>query len=181
PSGRVAGRSRGEGSAAARRGQLARRARALRRLRERRSSSDRPPHTPESWPVSSANLRHAVMTSQLWHTAFASWIWVIAGPVFPIGKNSSGSCLRHSAWWRQSIVSLSFQNAPPRPYGAARPGWARVEPSQVASSTTGWPVTGGAVPVRVVVQLFSIVWAGRVVDKGLHAPAGWHVPHGMTP
>src|SRR5699024_931997 len=65
------------------------------------------------------------MTSHFWHTAFASWICVIAGPVFPIGKNSSGSWLRHSARWRQSIVPLSFQDATPHPVGH---GAARVAP-----------------------------------------------------
>ena len=33
-----------------------------------------------------------------WHTCLASSIWSSAGPVLPIGKNSSGSSSRHAAW-----------------------------------------------------------------------------------
>src|SRR5699024_10614395 len=157
--------------------QPARRARALRRLRERRSSSDRPPQTPESWPDSRANLRHAVMTSHFWHTAFASWICVIAGPVFPIGKNSSGSWLRHSARWRQSIVTLSFQDATPRPVGRDA---ARVAPSGAFSGLRLGAAGSGAGVLREVRRRrepFSILWGRRGLDKGLDAQAWWHFPH----
>ena len=50
------------------------RARALRRLRERRSSSLSPPQTPWSWPASSAHARHCSRTSQRRHTCLASSI-----------------------------------------------------------------------------------------------------------
>ena len=83
--------------------QPARRARALRRFRARRSSSERPPQTPASWPVSRAHLRQVSMTGQVRHTAFASSICRMAGPVFPMGKNSSGSASRQAARSRQSM------------------------------------------------------------------------------
>src|ERR1035437_6513351 len=47
----------------------ARRARAFRRLRERRSSSDNPPQTPSSLPDSMAQLRQSSMTSHRRQTA----------------------------------------------------------------------------------------------------------------
>ena len=72
------------------------RARALRRLSARRSSSLRPPQTPWSCPASSAHARHCSRTSQRRHTCLASSIWRMAGPVLPIGKNSSGSSSRHA-------------------------------------------------------------------------------------
>ena len=80
-----------------------RRALAARRLRERRSSSLMPPQTPASWPFSSAHFRQVSTTSQRPHTSFALAIWAMAGPVFPTGKKSSGSTVRHAAWLRQSI------------------------------------------------------------------------------
>ena len=80
------------------------RARALRRLSARRSSSLRPPHTPWSWPASRAQARHCSRTSQRRHTCLASSIWRIAGPVLPIGKNSSGSSSRHAERLRQSMA-----------------------------------------------------------------------------
>ena len=80
------------------------RARALRRLSARRSSSLRPPHTPWSCPASSAHARHCSRTSQRRHTCLASSIWRMAGPVLPIGKNSSGSSSRHAERWRQSMA-----------------------------------------------------------------------------
>ena len=79
------------------------RARALRRLSARRSSSLRPPHTPWSWPASRAQARHCSRTSQRRQTCLASSIWRIAGPVLPIGKNSSGSSSRHAERLRQSM------------------------------------------------------------------------------
>ena len=81
--------------------------RALRRLSARRSSSLIPPHTPESCPVFSAQDRHSVVTGQRLQTSFASAIWASAGPLFPTGKNSSGSASRQTALWRQSIRRYS--------------------------------------------------------------------------
>jgi len=83
------------------------RERAARRLSARRSSSLMPPQTPASCPVSRAHCRQRSTTSQRRQTALASSICRSAGPVFPIGKNSSGSSSRQAARWRQSIkVSL---------------------------------------------------------------------------
>jgi hypothetical protein len=79
------------------------RARALRRLKLRRSSSDRPPQTPVSAPDSMAHLRQVSTTSQRRQMAFASSIWTSEGPVLPIGKNSSGSSPRHVARFRHVI------------------------------------------------------------------------------
>lgn len=77
--------------------------RAALRFMARRSSSDRPPQTPESWPLSSAHCKQASRTSHFIQTFFASSICAIAGPVFPTGKKSSGSTWRHAARWRQSM------------------------------------------------------------------------------
>ena len=66
--------------------QPARRARALRRLSARRSSSDSPPQTPASCPVSSAQCRQVSMTSQRRQTALASSICSRAGPGVPDGE-----------------------------------------------------------------------------------------------
>ena len=79
------------------------RVRALRRLRARRSSSLIPPQTPASWPLSSAHARQSETTGQRRQTVFASAICRSAGPLFPTGKNSSGSSSRQIARWRQSI------------------------------------------------------------------------------
>ncbi len=79
-----------------------RRARAARWRRiTRRSSSDSPPQTPESWLVVRAKSRHSTRTVHSLHTCFARSIWVSAVPVVPTGKNSSGSVSRHRAWSRQ--------------------------------------------------------------------------------
>lgn len=84
----------------------ARRARAARRFSERRSSSESPPHTPESWLCSIAHWRQVSLTWQVLHTVLARSICTSAGPVFPTGKNSSGSSTsRHAARSRQSIKS----------------------------------------------------------------------------
>ena len=83
-------------------------ARALRRLSARRSSSLIPPQTPWSCPASRAHARHCSRTSQRRHTCLASSIWRMAGPVLPIGKNSSGSSSRHAERWRQSMADDSF-------------------------------------------------------------------------
>src|ERR1700761_8461909 len=65
-----------------------------------------PPHTPESWPVLSAQPRQSVVTGHLLQTSFASAICASAGPLFPTGKNSSGSSSRQTALWRQSITLI---------------------------------------------------------------------------
>src|SRR6476620_11354807 len=49
------------------------------------------------------------MTGQVRHTALASSICRMAGPVFPIGKNSSGSASRQAARSRQSMRILLLQ------------------------------------------------------------------------
>ena len=85
--------------------------RALRRLSARRSSSLIPPQTPESWPVFRAQPRHSVVTEHRLQTSFASAICASAGPLFPTGKNSSGSSSRQTALWRQSISSYSSLSA----------------------------------------------------------------------
>ena len=80
------------------------RARELRRFRARRSSSLSPPQTPWSWPASNAHCRHCSRTSQRRHTCLASSIWRMAGPVLPMGKNSSGSSSRQAERSRQSMA-----------------------------------------------------------------------------
>ena len=52
---------------------------AARRLRARRSSSDNPPQTPASWPLSSAQARQASFTSHRLQTFLAELF-------FPIGN-----------------------------------------------------------------------------------------------
>jgi anti-sigma regulatory factor (Ser/Thr protein kinase) len=84
------------------------RARSLtvRRLSARRSSSLRPPQTPASWPLSMAQRRQSSSTPHRRQTCLASSICTSAGPLFPIGKNSSGSASRQAAMLRQSMVPL---------------------------------------------------------------------------
>lgn len=84
------------------------RVRSIRRFSARRSSSLVPPQTPASWPLSIAQCRQGSRTGQRRQTLFASSICNSAGPVFPIGKNSSGSTSRQAALWRQSMRSNSF-------------------------------------------------------------------------
>ena len=84
------------------------RVRALRRLSARRSSSLMPPQTPASWPESKAQLKHSVVTGHRLQTSFASAICARAGPLFPTGKNNSGSSSRQTALWRQSICRYSL-------------------------------------------------------------------------
>jgi two-component sensor histidine kinase len=93
------------------------RSRSVRRLSARRSSSLMPPQTPASWPESMAQRRHSSSTVHRWQTCLASSICRSAGPLFPIGKNSSGSTSRQAAMWRQSMVSPSRRN-----------GWSSVRP-----------------------------------------------------
>src|SRR5450631_2166796 len=50
-----------------------------------------------------AHFRQVSTTSHRRHTALASSIWSSAGPVFPMGKNSSGSSSRQAARLRQVI------------------------------------------------------------------------------
>lgn len=71
-----------------------------RRIR-RRSSSDVPPHTPESWLVTRANSRQSLLASHVSQTALADSICSIAGPVVPTGKKRSGSVSWHAANDRQ--------------------------------------------------------------------------------
>ena len=78
---------------------------ALRNLR--RSSSEVPPQTPDSWLVASAKSRHGSSASQAWQTRLAASIWSTAGPVVPTGKKRSGSVLRQAADRRQSSASQS--------------------------------------------------------------------------
>ena len=92
-----------------------RRARAARRLSARRSSSLMPPQTPASWPDSRAHWRQVSTTGQRRQTLLASSIWRRAGPVFPTGKNSSGSLSRHAARLRQSML-ISCSNSGKKPF-----------------------------------------------------------------
>lgn len=101
--------------------QEALRARAARRFRALRSSSLRPPQTPESWLVSSAYCRQYSVTGQWEQTDLARSIWSTAGPVFPTGKKSSGSTFRHAAWSRQSIKNPSFSAVSMKRAPAQRP------------------------------------------------------------
>src|SRR5829696_9031929 len=66
------------------------------------------PHTPASWPESKAQVRQSVVTGQRLQTRFESAICASADPLFPTGKNSSGSSSRQTALWRQSIVLISL-------------------------------------------------------------------------
>lgn len=88
-----------EAAAAARRCSATQARRSL-----RRSSSDVPPHTPESWLVESANSRHSRFASQVSQTALAAAICSSASPVVPTGKNRSGSVSRQA----ESALQLSF-------------------------------------------------------------------------
>ena len=78
---------------------------ALRSLR--RSSSEVPPQTPDSWLVASAKSRQGSSASHAWQTRLAASIWSTAGPVVPTGKKRSGSVLRQAAERRQSSASQS--------------------------------------------------------------------------
>src|SRR6185312_14890506 len=55
--------------------------------------------------------RHSVVTEHRLQTSFASAICASAGPLFPTGKNSSGSSSRQTALWRQSIRLYSLVSA----------------------------------------------------------------------
>ena len=76
----------------------------VQRLSAIRSSSDRPPQTPASCPLSSAHARQASVTVQ----RPADCLGVlrsagVRGRSLPMGKNSSGSSSRHAAACRQSM------------------------------------------------------------------------------
>ena len=88
----------------------------VRRLSARRSSSLKPPQTPASWPLSMAQRRHSSSTLHRRQTCLASSICRSAGPLFPIGKNSSGSASRQAAMLRQSMMSTPSR----------RSGWSSV-------------------------------------------------------
>ena len=89
-------------------GQEARRRAASHAFRSlRRSSSDVPPHTPDSWLVARAKSRHGSSASQPRQTRLAASIWSMAGPVVPMGKNRSGSVFLQAARSRQSSSSHS--------------------------------------------------------------------------
>jgi hypothetical protein len=67
----------------------------------RRSSCVVPPQMPSATPFSSAQARHGACAGQARQIRFASPIWTSAGPVVPIGKNSSGSASWQAALSRQ--------------------------------------------------------------------------------
>jgi two-component sensor histidine kinase len=96
------------------------RSRTVRRLSARRSSSLRPPQTPASWPLSMAQRRHSSSTLHRRQTCLASSICRTAGPLFPIGKNSSGSASRQAAMFRQSMVSTPSRRSGRSSVAAAR-------------------------------------------------------------
>ena len=81
------------------------RAYCLRSLR--RSSSEVPPQTPESWFVMSANSRHGACAGHSPQTALAWSICSMAGPVVPTGKKRSGFVSRQAAWSRHSSSSIA--------------------------------------------------------------------------
>ena len=90
-------------------GQLAWRWRAIHARRIlRRSSSEVPPQTPESWFVTRANSRQGAWTSHWPHTALAWAICSMAGPVVPTGKKRSGLVSRQAERSRQSSFSTTL-------------------------------------------------------------------------
>ncbi len=92
---------------------------ALRSLR--RSSSEVPPHTPDSWLVARAKSRQGSSASQARQTRLAASIWSTAGPVVPTGKKRSGSVFRHAAARRQSSASQSTVRFHMRAMGESLP------------------------------------------------------------
>ena len=92
---------RGAGSSSLQKARWERRAasHALRSLR--RSSSEVPPETPDSWFVARAKSRQGSSASQERQTRLAASIWSTAGPVVPTGKKRSGSVLRQAATRRR--------------------------------------------------------------------------------
>ena len=80
------------------------------RRTSRRSSSPMPPHTPASWQESSDHSRQWARTGHSWQTAMARRVCSTAGPVLPIGKNSSGSSPMHLACWIHHISAGSRLN-----------------------------------------------------------------------
>lgn len=108
------------------------------RLSVRRSSSLNPPQTPESCPVSSAQLRQSLVTAHRLQTAFASSTWRSAGPVVPIGKKSSGSSSRQSALWRQSMrTTPSLVSGHTAHQTLGEPPWLRRVPEENSGCLIG--------------------------------------------
>jgi hypothetical protein len=65
------------------------------------------------------------MTSHRSQMSLASSIWPNAGPVFPVGKNSSGSASRQAAWLRQGIALASLhRDLRDQGHGGLRVMWA---------------------------------------------------------
>jgi two-component sensor histidine kinase len=120
------------------------RLRAVRRLRARRSSSLRAPQTPASWPDSSAHRRQGSATGHRLQTALASSICNRAGPVLPIGKNSSGSSSRQAARWRQSmrLAPRYLVAEGPRPLSVRSLRVTACERIHDAHTTTTWDTNG---------------------------------------
>jgi hypothetical protein len=132
----------------------ARRARAERRLRARRSSADSPPQTPASWPDSMAHFRQASATSHRRQMALASSVWRSVGAVFPNGKNNWGSSSRQAAWSRHVIriellasrtgVSITGVN----PSGTLRVTGSHKASRQVSANTNATSTDKSEQPVR---------------------------------
>ena len=102
----------------------------------RRSSSEVPPQTPESWLVTRANSRHSACTAHSPQTALAAAICSRAGPVVPTGKNRSGLVSRQAASSRQSAPSIE--------YGSADRDRANSPPHR-----SGKDLAGGGIPARI--------------------------------
>src|SRR3954463_2656993 len=73
----------------------------------RRSSSVAPPQIPASWLVARANSRHSSLTVHAPQILRAVSICSTAGPLLPIGKNTSGSESRHAERVRHALTSQS--------------------------------------------------------------------------
>jgi hypothetical protein len=77
----------------------------------RRSSSDLPPQTPASCPVSIAQERQSSVTEHRRQMVLAASTCRSDGPIAPMGKNSSGSSSWQRALWRQSIRLLLVESS----------------------------------------------------------------------
>src|SRR3954468_18291259 len=73
----------------------------------RRSSSVLPPQMPASWLVARANSRHSSFTVQAPQMRRAVSICSTAGPLLPMGKNTSGSESRQAERVRHALTSQS--------------------------------------------------------------------------